>query len=72
MCLCAVAEKTTGAMGNIVAATGLVKKDEFPADMNVSPAHLCSQKKGDLVINQSFGFNHHLKHLLITFLQGFS
>uniref|UniRef100_A0AAQ5Y6P8 Beta-synuclein n=1 Tax=Amphiprion ocellaris TaxID=80972 RepID=A0AAQ5Y6P8_AMPOC len=29
-----VAEKTTGAVGNIVAATGLVKKDEFPADMN--------------------------------------
>ncbi|KAG7241838.1 hypothetical protein INR49_024808 [Caranx melampygus] len=29
-----VAEKTTGAMGNIAAATGLVKKDEFPTDMN--------------------------------------
>ncbi|KAI3351906.1 hypothetical protein L3Q82_020736, partial [Scortum barcoo] len=29
-----LAEKTTGAMGNIVAATGLVKKDEFPTDMN--------------------------------------
>uniref|UniRef100_A0A3Q3LX72 Synuclein, beta n=1 Tax=Mastacembelus armatus TaxID=205130 RepID=A0A3Q3LX72_9TELE len=29
-----VAEKTTGAMGNIVAATGLGKKDEFPTDMN--------------------------------------
>uniref|UniRef100_A0A3B5ARR7 Beta-synuclein n=1 Tax=Stegastes partitus TaxID=144197 RepID=A0A3B5ARR7_9TELE len=26
--------KTTGAVGNIVAATGLVKKDEFPTDMN--------------------------------------
>uniref|UniRef100_A0A3Q3GRF5 Beta-synuclein n=1 Tax=Labrus bergylta TaxID=56723 RepID=A0A3Q3GRF5_9LABR len=25
---------TTGAMGNIAAATGLVKKDEFPSDMN--------------------------------------
>lgn len=35
VCLHTVAEKTTGAMGNIVAATGLVKKDEFPADMNV-------------------------------------
>lgn len=35
VCVRAVAEKTTGAMGNIVAATGLVKKDEFPADMNV-------------------------------------
>lgn len=35
VCVSAVAEKTTGAMGNIVAATGLVKKDEFPADMNV-------------------------------------
>lgn len=35
VCLHAVAEKTTGAMGNIAAATGLVKKDEFPADMNV-------------------------------------
>ncbi|KAJ0002397.1 hypothetical protein NQD34_007546 [Periophthalmus magnuspinnatus] len=30
----ALAEKTTGAMGNIVAATGLGKKDEFPTDMN--------------------------------------
>uniref|UniRef100_A0A671TTG5 Beta-synuclein n=1 Tax=Sparus aurata TaxID=8175 RepID=A0A671TTG5_SPAAU len=29
-----MAEKTTGAMGNIAAATGLVKKDEFPTDMN--------------------------------------
>ncbi|KAJ0050047.1 hypothetical protein NL108_011824, partial [Boleophthalmus pectinirostris] len=29
-----LAEKTTGAMGNIVAATGLGKKDEFPTDMN--------------------------------------
>uniref|UniRef100_A0A8C7ZNB8 Synuclein, beta n=1 Tax=Oryzias sinensis TaxID=183150 RepID=A0A8C7ZNB8_9TELE len=29
-----VAEKTTGAVGNIVAATGLGKKDEFPTDMN--------------------------------------
>uniref|UniRef100_A0A3Q0SFR2 Beta-synuclein n=1 Tax=Amphilophus citrinellus TaxID=61819 RepID=A0A3Q0SFR2_AMPCI len=27
-------DSTTGAVGNIVAATGLVKKDEFPADMN--------------------------------------
>lgn len=35
LCASAVAEKTTGAMGNIVAATGLVKKDEFPTDMNV-------------------------------------
>lgn len=35
VCVPAVAEKTTGAMGNIVAATGLVKKDEFPTDMNV-------------------------------------
>ena len=35
VCVSAVAEKTTGAMGNIAAATGLVKKDEFPADMNV-------------------------------------
>ncbi|TWW55146.1 hypothetical protein D4764_09G0001950 [Takifugu flavidus] len=34
VCVPAVAEKTTGAMGNIVAATGLVKKDEFPTDMN--------------------------------------
>ncbi|CAL8355954.1 unnamed protein product [Merluccius merluccius] len=32
--LACVAEKTTGAMGNIAAATGLVKKDEFPTDMN--------------------------------------
>uniref|UniRef100_A0A3Q2QG97 Beta-synuclein n=1 Tax=Fundulus heteroclitus TaxID=8078 RepID=A0A3Q2QG97_FUNHE len=29
-----LAEKTTGAVGNIVAATGLGKKDEFPTDMN--------------------------------------
>ncbi|XP_061541875.1 beta-synuclein [Phyllopteryx taeniolatus] len=29
-----VAEKTTGAMENIAAATGLLKKDEFPSDMN--------------------------------------
>ncbi|KAM6976537.1 beta-synuclein [Aplochiton taeniatus] len=32
-----VAEKTKemgGAMGNIAAATGLVKKDEFPSDIN--------------------------------------
>ena len=35
LCVSAVAEKTTGAMGNIVAATGLGKKDEFPTDMNV-------------------------------------
>ena len=28
-----------GAMGNIAAATGLVKKDEFPTDMNVFPTH---------------------------------
>lgn len=41
VCFCAVAEKTTGAMGNIVAATGLVKKDEFPADMNVRTRHYC-------------------------------
>lgn len=38
VCVSAVAEKTTGAVGNIVAATGLVKKDEFPADMNVCAA----------------------------------
>lgn len=47
LCASAVAEKTTGAMGNIVAATGLVKKDEFPTDMNVrtplqSPSALVS------------------------------
>ncbi|CAL8263649.1 unnamed protein product [Lota lota] len=29
-----LAERTHGAMGNIAAATGLVKKDEFPTDMN--------------------------------------
>lgn len=39
-----MAEKTTGAVGNIVAATGLGKKDEFPADMNVSPVQHCSQE----------------------------
>lgn len=38
VCVSPVAEKTTGAVGNIVAATGLVKKDEFPADMNVCAA----------------------------------
>lgn len=38
VCVFAVAEKTTGAMGNIAAATGLVKKDEFPTDMNVRTA----------------------------------
>lgn len=35
VCVSAVAERTTGAVGNIVAATGLGKKDEFPTDMNV-------------------------------------
>lgn len=35
LCLSAVAEKTTGAVGNIVAATGLGKKDDFPTDVNV-------------------------------------
>lgn len=35
VCVCVVAEKTTGAMENIAAATGLLKKDEFPSDMNV-------------------------------------
>lgn len=38
VCVSPVAEKTTGAVGNIVAATGLGKKDEFPADMNVCAA----------------------------------
>ena len=39
LCLSAVAEKTTGAVGNIVAATGLGKKDEFPTDVNVRMLH---------------------------------
>lgn len=42
----AVAEKTTGAVGNIVAATGLGKKDDFPTDMNVSNDHDCSDGGG--------------------------
>lgn len=42
-----MAEKTTGAVGNIVAATGLGKKDEFPTDMNVSNDHYCRDGSRD-------------------------
>ncbi|KAG7273234.1 hypothetical protein CRUP_031541 [Coryphaenoides rupestris] len=43
-----VAERTTGAMGNIAAATGLVKKDEFPTDMNHQISTMAMQHHGQL------------------------